>query len=321
MDDNVYGLVYDSVANNGNLVVAKTSIVNGENVSWYENNAAAVTAFNGTGYIKLYTEDAIALNKDVTVDFNGKTVDVTGSGTLTGLDSYTEGGFARLPGVAVIPEGQSITVAAPAATTAADGTVSGYLPITTEVAGETEATFTYYTMKLSGVALKANPQTVGIYYKGTWNFNDYLPEGKVEAGVVVNVQDQNETPFANGFRSNNANGYYSAPAENIANGEPVTSVLVNDIMKADRNDAALNSQYGQMKIKAAAFVTVNGQDILTDIKNLSVKDILDMFELDENVEKYNAMETKLGKFYQTWVNLADLSSWNLKKIPNIEIAA
>ena len=291
---------------------AAAAVVNGDSQKAYATYAQAEQAYTN-GYIKLFGNDAINLTKNVTVDFNGHNVDVTGSVELTGFDSTTKDSFANEPGYMTIAD--TITVKVPEATTE-NGTVSGYLAVEDDY-----TTFTYYTMKLSGVALKANPQTVGIYYKGTWNFNDYLPEGKVEAGVVVNVQDQNETPFANGFRSNNANGYYSAPAENIANGEPVTSVLVNDIMKADRNDAALNSQYGQMKIKAAAFVTVNGQDILTDIKNLSVKDILDMFELDENVDKYEAMETKLGKFYQTWVDLANLSSWNLKKIPTIEIAA
>ena len=322
VDDNVFGLVYDDDKKDGSLVVAKTSIVNGENVSWYQDLQAAVDAFNGTGIIKLYTdlETAALDNKTIAIDLNGKkAIAVSGTGSIVGMDTFTQDAFDRTPGYVLIAEGANITVAAPETPPAADGTVTGFLPVTDD---NGETTFTYYTMKLSGVALKANKTTVGMYFKGTWNFNDNLPAGKVEAGVAVNVKDQNvENPFEGGIAANTANGYYSTDAASVANGQPVTSVLVNDIMKAEGREAAKNSEYGQMKIKAAAFVAVNGQEIVTGIKNLSVKDILDMFELEENVEKYNAMETKLGKFYQTWAEPANLSSWNLKKIPYIEIAA
>ena len=315
VDNNRYGLVYDSVANNGNLVIAKTSIVNGENVSWYQDLQAAVDAFNGTGYIKLYTDEETAvLGKTIAIDLNGKKeIAVSGTGRIVGMDTFTQDGFGRQPGYVLIDEGANITVAAMETTPAGDGTVTGFLPVTD---GNGETTFTYFTMKLSGVALKANQNTVGMYFKGTWNFNNNLrQDAGVEAGVVVNVAANPEAGFRTPAQDGkNYNGYYAMNAADVINDQPVTSVLVNDIMKAEGREPATNSQYGQKQINAAAFVTVNGVDILTEVKSLSVMDILKMFEKDENAAQFEVMKTKLNNFYTIWVDKANLEAWGLTKI-------
>ena len=315
IDKNVYGLVYDTTANDGSLVVARTAIVNGETTSWYENNEQAVAAYDGNGYIKLTVDDQLTLrNKDITVDLRGLLVDVYGEGTLTGFDTKTKGNYGVTPGAIVIDDDANITTAVPETQTAADGTVSGYLP----VAYDGETSFSYFEMKLSGIALKANKDTVGLYYKGIWSFNKNLPEAaNVTAGVVVNAEDaltNNEDPISKGFRSNPANGYSELNAANIANDQPVTSLLIKDIMLAT-NEAAKNSNYGQIKIKAAAYVTVNGVDFdVTGTKNMSVQDVLKMFEEPGREEAYNNQKTKLAGFYNDWVTKANLDTWGLTKI-------
>lgn len=247
------------------------------------------------------------MDKDMTVDLNGlQNLSITGTGVLTGLDSSTKENFTDTPAYAVISV-DGIQSVAPE--TAEDGTVKGYLSITDE---NDVTTFTYYEMRLSGVALKANTQKVGMYYKGTWSFHQMVPDGYVDAGVVVSVKD---VPAA-GFAEKTGNGWHSWNTAAITNGQPLTGVLVDGIMKAG-NAPATNKTNGDTKIHAAAFVSVYNNDgtmtdILTDVKSLSVSDVLKLIENDETA--YAANETKLAKFYTAWKDLALLDAWGFTKL-------
>ena len=283
---------------------AAAAVVNGDNQKAYATYAQAEQAYTN-GYIKLFGNDAINLTKDVTIDFNGHNVDVTGSVELTGFDSTTKDSFANEPGYMTIAD--TITVKVPEATTE-NGTVSGYLAVEDDY-----TTFTYYTMKLSGVALKAkaSQNDVGMFYKGTWSFNNYLPEGKVEAGVVVNVT---AAPTAS-FKTDSYNGWYSMDAAKVTNGAPVTSILVNGIMKKDGSlTATQNDTRGNADIHAAAFITIGDQVIMTGVRSMSICDVLTAIE--SNTDAFEANESKLygeGKFYDVWKTYANFATWNLPK--------
>ena len=85
-------------------VVAK--IVGGGNEQTYRSLAAAVQKYTGTGYIQMIadsTEPGFTVDKDVTLDLNGKTVTLDGTltvaegKTLSGMDSSTGKSYAVAP--------------------------------------------------------------------------------------------------------------------------------------------------------------------------------------------------------------------------------
>ena len=95
--ENVYVAAKDVtpqvLANNGQLQVAATYIQDAPNfdgITWYLNNAAAVAAYEEGDVIRLITTETLDLDgKTVYVDFGGLTVNVTGNGTLYGIDTAT----------------------------------------------------------------------------------------------------------------------------------------------------------------------------------------------------------------------------------------
>ncbi len=303
-DPIAYGLLPSKT--DDSVVVGKTSVIDGGIETWYHDNADAVAAYTG-GTLKLHVVEPLVMDKDITVDLNGlQNLSITGTGVLTGLDSSTRENYTGTPAYAVVSV-DGIQSIAPE--TAKDGTVKGYLNITDD---NGVTTFTYYEMKLSGVALKANTQKVGMYYKGIWSFHQMLPGGFVDAGIMVSVK---ERPAA-GFAETTGNGWHSWNAAVITNGKPLTGVLVDGIMKAG-NSPTDNKNNSETKIHAAAFISVdNGDgtitDILTDVKSLSIFDVLK--HIEENTTAYEENETKLANFYTAWKDLALLDVWNFTKI-------
>ncbi len=281
-------------------------IINGDEVSAYADLAAAVDAYT-EGYIKMLADDDIVLTKDVTVDLNGKNIGVSGEYTFTGFDSTTYKTYDAVPGNAEIAEG--VIVATPAATEA--GTLTtGYLAV--DNLGFT--TFTYYEMKLSGVALKANRDNVGMYYKGIWSLNEYLPDDCLEAGVVVSLCDDDMDDFiGENSEETTVNYYFGRAPQDIVNGEAMTSVLVDNIMKSDR-DPADNKAYAEMPVYARAYISVDGKNILSASKDLSISGLLQLFEAEGNEAVYEANADKLNNFYDAWVERAQMNDWGLTKI-------
>lgn len=309
-----YGILYDTTADDGSLVVGKTSIVNGETETWYENNAAAAAAYS-TGVLKLYSGDALDLgSKDATVDINGNIVNISTTGAFVGLDSSTKGKFDATPGVAVITGTTNIT--APESTHDENKVRSGYIAVDEEVG----YTFTYFEMKLSGISLKAkqdeegNPLPVGLYYRGTWSFNSNLPEGCVSAGMVVKPQERFDE---NNFMDDNYSGWYSVDAKEITNGKERGSLLVDGILKTDR-DPADNEELANTVIYAAAFVCVQNGDnktiILTDAPVPNGMSLRDVFAgIEGNDVEYEKQKVALTNFYADWADLANIANWDLPK--------
>ena len=80
-----------TILKDSTLYVATTSAVSKGVATWYASNAEAVAACEEGGYVKLYTDNDLVLTKDLYVDINGQTVNVSGSFTLYGMDSTGDG--------------------------------------------------------------------------------------------------------------------------------------------------------------------------------------------------------------------------------------
>ena len=101
-----------ALSENGKLVVAGATVVDAEGKeTWVVDNAAAVNACGEDEYVKLYTGNDLVLTKDLTVDFNGQTAAVSGSGKLSGMDSTGDGyGLPKGKATGTVNADDSVTV-------------------------------------------------------------------------------------------------------------------------------------------------------------------------------------------------------------------
>lgn len=137
-------------------VVAK--IVGGGSEQTYRSLAAAVQDYTGTGYIQMIadsTESGFTVDRNVTLDLNGKTVKL--AGTLTVAKGFTLSGMDSSTGTSydVAPSGKIVgTVTGYAPTyqtpTTANGEYDRYVAISVTENGTSTLSFHHFNISVSG---------------------------------------------------------------------------------------------------------------------------------------------------------------------------
>lgn len=176
------------------------SIVTGENVTKYTTLAKAVADYNGTGYIQMIastTEPGFAINKNVYLDLNGKTVTLTGGsdgfGTLTissgctlhGMDhttdEYKDTAYGKIIGTVGGEGTVAVTYQTP---TAADGTFQRYVKFA-DTANKA-LSFHRYNISVSDYRYDFNINgESALYFKGTFSGSNTVKKVLKDVGFEV----------------------------------------------------------------------------------------------------------------------------------------
>ncbi len=263
----------DLQAPSGALV---TNMTTGQ-AALYASAGEAAAAYTENDSIKLFESTELALSCDAVVDLNGKNITVTGTGAtnVTAFDSanrdYATYGMLTLNG-AVLANGFE--------TEAIDG--NKYYTLSQEGV----YSFHRLDMEITGVSLRTT--TGGIYFKGIWNCDDALKAEIESFGVAVSLKGMPGSDFAQ-----SADCLWTEFAgEDLENGAEMTGVMIDGIIKKDR-DPALNDGYGRnYVICATAYVAFeNGQTLVSDDAATADDDVaVTLYSVVDGIE---AMITKL----------------------------
>lgn len=293
--------IEDSYGNNTVTGIAAATVNNtaaGCVTTWCADGAAAMTAYEDGGYIKMYADGTLDLGEqEVTVDCNGKTVNVS-NGTLKGYDSADVGTYSSA-GKWVLGTGAEFVNQA---------TVDGnrYVTLYTNDA-KTEAKSYCYKLNMTAVSLRTG--VVGLYYKTTVACGTDLA-AKIDAyGVVLSLNQMPKSTFVEdalpGTAFTSVTGGITLDAE--TNSRTFTSGILKNIMvkddaeNQDRAEAEIYAnaylQIGDVYIMAVADEEItNTQDPALGWSLQNVMEAIDA-ELDTTYVDYKDV---LGDFYATW---------------------
>jgi len=277
------------------IYVATTAVVDKDgNAIWYSSNADAVTACDDKHYVKLFTGNDLVLTKDLYVDLNGNTVNVSGDYTLYGMDASGDD-FSLPTGKAIL----SGTVGA-ATVTAPNGNT--YIAV--------EDTYHRLDMKITGVTVR--PSADGMYYTAKWACDDVLKAMIASYGVVASTDNM---PDSN-FTSDDANLWTTYTKEAFQSGAAKTGAVISGIMSAETPDE--NNDRGRQPVYAKAYVTFTDGTSLVSNDNIgySLYDVMKNLDklITEKPIKYRKYNLSARNFYEKWKD-SGMGSWNLDKIP------
>lgn len=160
-------------------VVAK--IVNGANEQTYRSLAAAVQDYTGTGYIQMIadsTESGFTVDKNVTLDLNGKTVKLAGTltvaadYTLSGMDSSAGTGYDTAPSGKIVGTVTG-TVAPVFEKPLTDDPEYNYLRyVAIKNDAGTEYTFHRFNISVTGYRFELAAPQCALFFIGTFRGDD-----------------------------------------------------------------------------------------------------------------------------------------------------
>jgi hypothetical protein len=271
------------LANNGQLQVGKTYIQNTEGIHWYPDNAAAVAAYEEGDVIKLITTEALDLaGKELYVDFGGqKEVNVTGEGTLYGIDTATVGDADAVA---------SVTGAVTTAPFAVD-------PLTGITYVFHEGGF--YPIQVRNTGMTLQPANMGLYFDATVQYHPDL-ENYINAYGIRATLPQFEDM---GYLYGEVEG---APEDIEGNFHGFISGIMGEDLPNDETGVAL--------IRAGLYVKlVIGDEehyIYTAERDMSFKQA--MLSIDAKWDKLVEDHARLLDMYRTYYNV--MKDWDLVNI-------
>lgn len=265
---------------------------------WFESNAAAVAAASAGDCLKLYSDNALVLDKDLYVDLNGHKVNVSGSAKVYGLDSVGDD-YTLSAGKLTAEAG--ITVEAEA--TAPNG--NRYIAL------EEEGGYTFHRIELRITGVSIKPTASGMYYTAKWACDDVLKAQIVSYGVVASTENMPGADFA----SEEENLYTAFAKDSFVSGESKNGAVIKNIMQ----NGGDNNTNGKTKVYAKAYMTFENGKTLVSADNIgySLKDVmtnLDRLIMQKPIQ-YRKFTNSARNFYETWKNNG-MEGWNLTKIPD-----
>lgn len=265
---------------------------------WYSTNTEAVAACPTGGYIKLFTGNDLVLTKDLYVDLNGNTVNVSGDYAFYGMDSSGDD-FS-------VPTGKAVGATGAATVTAPNGNT--YIAIT----DNGENTYHRLDMKITGVNIR--PASDGVYYSAKWACDDVL-KAKIDTfGVVVSTKKMPGADFA----SDDANLWTTFQADQFENGKVQNGAVLSGILKTQDRTTEENEKNAKLAVYAKAYIKfTDGTTCVSGDKiGYSLYDVmknLDRLILEKPV-KYRKYNLSARNFYEKWKDNG-MGGWNLSKIP------
>lgn len=236
--------------------------------------------------------------KTATVDLNGQTATVTGSGTLRGMDSAND----------------AYTLSAGAVTAANTVAVSRELSANGNryIALEESGKYTFHRlgMDITGMALR--PDAAGVYYTGTFHGDTCVQENIAAYGVVLSLKAAPEL----------VNGKFTADCaassfNDFTSGSKATGTLLEGILQKS-NSVSENKRNATMPIYGKPYVQLkDGTILLGEGVDLSLRDLI--FIADDDViwqTQSQSAVSALAQMYRDYT--AVMQDWN---IPNLKAAA
>ncbi|MBR2311066.1 MAG: DUF4886 domain-containing protein [Oscillospiraceae bacterium] len=297
--DTLYGDCGVVVKDNA-MYVATTAVVDSKgNATWYSSNADAVAACDKNSFVKLFTNNDLVLTKDLYVDLNGKTVNVSGDYKFYGMDSSGDS-YAEPTGAATGTAAATYDVV-----DAPNG--NRYIA----VVEDGNATYHRLFMKITGVSIR--PSANGMYYGAKWYCDDTL-KGLIDTyGVAASTADMPDSNFA----SNAENRYTVFYKDSFVSGETKNGAVITGIMSEGHTEKE-NEEAGKTPVYAKAYLTFNDGTTLISGDNIhySLYDVMKGLDslITEKPIQYRKYMISARNFYEAWKDNG-MSSWKLNKIP------
>ena len=282
------------------------AVVNGTEYTSIDEALEAIAANGGTLKLLANIEEAINVTGNLTLDLNGKTANVTATGTITAYDSTAT---ASAAGIGVLTTSSDVKM---------DYTINGVRYIALNDGNN--YTFHVLQMKLSAVTLRTN--AAGIYYKATVICDPILAAAAESYGVALSTRNLPGGDFAQEKLYNgDVNGWTSIKNEGEAaltgkaDAEPFTSGSVFNIFKGDAND----TQRGEIKIYANAYLDLgNGRIVMASNDNWneeagtawSLQNVIEA--LNNKTDLTDAQKGLIYNFYDTWKE--EMNGWTVNNI-------
>ena len=267
---------------------------------WYDTNADAVADYDSDAKYLVANQGALALTGgDYTVDLCGTTVNVTGTGSVTLMDSanadYKTYGTATVTGV-----------------TLKNKTASQVDGNTYYMAKDGE-TYSFHRMGAALTNVNIRPSSTGIYYDGTWNCDEVL-KGMIESyGVAVSLS---KLPTEK-FETDSNCLYTQYSADTLVSGGTKTGAIIQGILDAE-DTAYRNDKNGRMPIYARSYVKLTDGTVIMSDTGAAESLHSAMTQLDQLLKTNNAASRKYlhdaREFYNTWKEKG-MGSWEMKTIP------
>lgn len=181
---------YYGVHRPGNFYVWTTEkpeiakIVGGGNETIYRSLADAVQDYTGTGYIQMLknsTEPGFTVDRNVTLDLNGKTVKlagtltVAGGCTLSGMDSPASKDYVTAPSgkiVGTVTGTVAPTYQTPTVTTPDGDTYDRYVAISVTENGTSTLSFHHFNISVTGYRFELAAPQCALFFIGTFRGDD-----------------------------------------------------------------------------------------------------------------------------------------------------
>lgn len=261
----------------GLLAVADAAYVKNGVFNWFVDNAALMKAYDtNADYILAGSGDLTLNGGTYTIDLAGKTVNITGSGAVYGMDSandtYETYGSATF--------GENITLAG----------FRTQLGDRSYFALSDGNIYTFHRAGIDITSVSLRPSNAGLYYSALWQCDEMLAE-KIDAfGVVVSLAGAPDDDFLGDKTSRYTyqTGFTSGITGN--------GVLIHTILQDDQE--SMNSEYAKQPIYAAAYITVDGKNYVGSARSHSLHDILQL--LSDNIYEYHAHANTLQNFMDAW---------------------
>lgn len=262
----------------GYLQIASAALVKDGAYTWYGNNADLVTNYADSDYMRPEAGELTLAGGTYTVDLAGKTVHITGSGAVYGMDSANDTYDAALCGSATFDT--EVTLAG----------IKAMEDDKTYFAVKNGESYTFHRGGLDITSVSLRPSNAGMYYSAIWQCDEILA-AKIDAfGVAVSLAGVPGDDFVE-----KKNSLYTCQ-ENFENGATGNGVLISGIVKTDR--AELNSDYAQKLIHAAAYITMDGKNYTGKSESYSLRSLLQM--LEDEIYDYYPYAEKLQSFMEQW---------------------
>lgn len=266
---------------------------------------AVLEAWNSGNYsyVKLGVDLVLPLSgEEILVDLAGKNLTVSGSGRVEAFDTANDTYDHTVCGTLTVND----SVIYDGDCTAPSGI--RYIALT----DGNRSTLHRFDMKLTSASLRLN--TAGIYYKATFACDRLMQEKIQSYGVAVSAKSM---PGAN-FATADDVMYTVISADEFVNGATVTSGIINNILKVDSENNAVNLK---TRVYAKVYVNIDGNYVLgTNGYGASLLDVMNIMDT-----KYascdDIVKGQLDEFYKKWLNEgAGWSFANIGKSASLDFA-
>ena len=279
-------------AKDGQLHLCAASVVAKDGEQWFVDATSAASACDRYDYVKLYSDAALTLQKDLILDLNGQALTADGAYTLYGMD--TAGG-------GTVTAGSGLTVAGDF--TAPDG--NQYISVT-------DGTTTFHKVSMGIRDVVIRPASASLYYTGSWNFDETLSAMVESYGITVSLVT---TPGTDCLEDSTC--MYSRFGD-FQNGT-ACGTLIQGIMKTaeEGRTAEENSACGDMPIYAKAYVQLKDGRVLVSSDNISFSlhsamDTIDTL-ITEDPHNYRRHTNAMRAFRDTWADYG-MEGWNFNNL-------